>query len=146
MKYRVKIEDRYFAVEITDIHACPVVAIVDGREIEVWTRPESEETPIVQSTTQPAVAPKPVPTTVPPAPKVTTNGSVKGILAPLPGVIVAVSVRPGDQVTASQEICVLEAMKMKNAVRSPRPGQIDRVYVELGQHVRHHDVLVDFKD
>jgi biotin carboxyl carrier protein len=65
--------------------------------------------------------------------------------APLPGVIVAVSVQPGAEVSLGQELCVLEAMKMKNAIRAPRAGRIVSVHVAVGQTVKHRDVLVEYE-
>jgi biotin carboxyl carrier protein len=70
----------------------------------------------------------------------------KGILAPLPGVIIAISVKPGDVVEHGQELCVIEAMKMKNVIRAARAGTIGAVHVTLNQHVKHHDVLLEFTD
>ena len=45
-----------------------------------------------------------------------------------------------------QTLCSLEAMKMKNAVRSPRDGVIGSVEVYEGQTVSHGDVLFTFAD
>jgi biotin carboxyl carrier protein len=42
------------------------------------------------------------------------------------------------------ELCTLEAMKMKNVIRAPRAGTIASVKVAVGQHVKHHDVLVEY--
>jgi biotin carboxyl carrier protein len=61
-------------------------------------------------------------------------------------VIVEVAVKPGDQVRVGDTLCVLEAMKMKNAIRAPRAGQIATVFVQIGQAVKHHDSLVAFTD
>jgi biotin carboxyl carrier protein len=41
---------------------------------------------------------------------------------------------------------VLEAMKMKNAIRAPRDGQIAVVRAALGQHVKHHEILMEYAD
>jgi biotin carboxyl carrier protein len=70
----------------------------------------------------------------------------KAVYAPIPGVIIAVSVEPGVKVEVGQEICILEAMKMKNIIRAPRDGEIAAVRVTAGQHVKHHDLLVEFAD
>jgi biotin carboxyl carrier protein len=70
----------------------------------------------------------------------------KAVLAPIPGVILSVAVCAGATVKVGQELCVLEAMKMKNAIRSTRAGVIANVYVSEGDHVKHGQVLVDFAD
>ena len=60
--------------------------------------------------------------------------------------IISVAVAAGDQVEVGQELCVLEAMKMKNVIRAPRAGEIGKVLVTAGEHVQHHDVLMEFTE
>ena len=77
-----------------------------------------------------------VPDSAPAAPTPVSSGaSGKELTAPLPGVIVAVMVKPGDSVSHGQELCTLEAMKMKNAIKSHRDGTIDSVAVTVGDQV-----------
>jgi biotin carboxyl carrier protein len=59
----------------------------------------------------------------------------------MPGSILAVSVGIGDRVTAGQQLCVLEAMKMRNAIRAARGGVVAEVAVAPGQTVAYGDVL-----
>jgi biotin carboxyl carrier protein len=54
-----------------------------------------------------------------------------------------VAVEQGSQVAYGQELCVLEAMKMKNVIRAA-PGQLIKVAVTQGNG-QHHDLLVEFK-
>ncbi len=70
---------------------------------------------------------------------------MKAVRAPMPGHIVDIVVKPGDEVSVGQTLCSLEAMKMKNAIRSPRDGLIAGVEVTTGQAVAHGDILVTFK-
>lgn len=44
--------------------------------------------------------------------------------SPMPGVVVAVSVKPGDMVAEGQEICVIEAMKMQNSMTAGKTGKV----------------------
>jgi biotin carboxyl carrier protein len=69
-------------------------------------------------------------------------GSV--LSAPMPGVILNVVVKAGDKVARGDMLCALEAMKMKNAIRSPREAVIASVEVQNGQKVAHGDVLIKF--
>lgn len=64
------------------------------------------------------------------------------IRAIIPGRVVAVSVAPGDEVTAGQQILVVEAMKMQNELRAPRDGTIDRVAAAPGSTVDVGDLLL----
>ncbi|KAG8516991.1 Propionyl-CoA carboxylase alpha chain, mitochondrial, partial [Galemys pyrenaicus] len=43
--------------------------------------------------------------------------------SPMPGVVVAVAVKPGDTVAEGQEICVIEAMKMQNSMTAGKTGK-----------------------
>ncbi|XP_036055476.1 propionyl-CoA carboxylase alpha chain, mitochondrial isoform X2 [Onychomys torridus] len=47
--------------------------------------------------------------------------------SPMPGVVVAVSVKPGDMVAEGQEICVIEAMKMQNSMTAGKMGKAPSV-------------------
>ncbi|NXN33099.1 PCCA carboxylase, partial [Nycticryphes semicollaris] len=44
--------------------------------------------------------------------------------SPMPGAVVAVSVKPGDTVSEGQEICVIEAMKMQNSMIAAKTGKV----------------------
>lgn len=130
-----------YAVEVEDVQARPVVALVDGERVEVWP----EETQVVPSTNQ-SIPQISVPDSAPAAPTPVSSGaSGKELTAPLPGVIVAVMVKPGDSVSRGQELLTLEAMKMKNAIKSHRDGTIDSVAVTVGDQVAHGQMLVTFK-
>lgn len=70
----------------------------------------------------------------------------KGALtAPMPGDIVEVMVKAGDRVAVGDPLCVLEAMKMKNVLRSSQDGVVASVEVALGQSVEYGAVLVRFE-
>ena len=54
------------------------------------------------------------------------------VLAPMPGKIVRVLVSRGEEVRQDQGLVVIEAMKMQNELRAPRPGRITEVHVREG--------------
>ena len=64
------------------------------------------------------------------------------VRAIIPGVVVSVSVAPGDAVTAGQQLLVVEAMKMQNELRAPRAGTIERVAVGPGATIEVGDLLL----
>lgn len=134
MKYTLRIDGRLYVVEVGDIHARPVIAVVDGEQIEVW--PEGDEIPREAGPPEKVSGGSESVGSQPSGPASTV------VRAPIPGVIFTVTVRPGDAVSAGDELCVLEAMKMKNVIRSPRAGLVAEVRVTSGQHVVHGDVLV----
>ena len=64
------------------------------------------------------------------------------VLAPMPGRIVRVLVAAGDEVAERQELVVVEAMKMENAVVAPKAGRVTEVAVHEGATVRTGQTLV----
>ncbi len=64
------------------------------------------------------------------------------VRAIIPGKVVAISVATGDDVTAGQQLLVVEAMKMQNELRAPRDGTITRVGVAPGVKIEVGDLLV----
>jgi len=144
MKIHVKIQENIFTVKIGDIQARPIQAEVDGEIFEVWP----EET-LIPSETSLTVSSTPQITH--PVPPVESNGSsvkpskkTSTVIAPIPGVIVEITANIGDSVTYGQELCVLEAMKMKNSIRANRDGLIKEIFTSIGDHVRQSQVLMEF--
>uniref|UniRef100_A0A5F8H5J8 propionyl-CoA carboxylase n=1 Tax=Monodelphis domestica TaxID=13616 RepID=A0A5F8H5J8_MONDO len=65
--------------------------------------------------------------------------------SPMPGVVVAVSVKPGDVVSEGQEICVIEAMKMQNSMGAGKTGKVKSVHCKAGDTVGEGDLLVELE-
>jgi biotin carboxyl carrier protein len=57
------------------------------------------------------------------------------VTAPMPGRVVRVLVKPGDEVAPRQGLVVVEAMKMENELSSPRAGTVREVVVSEGASV-----------
>ncbi len=143
MKIKVTIDNQIYDVEIEDLQARPVIAIVSGERFKVWPETEAPVEMPIQTPAAPAVS---APTSTPePTPAPSTSGG-KHVNSPLPGVIVAVLVKPGDAVSHGQELCTLEAMKMKNAIKSNREGTIESIEISIGDQVAHGQVLMTFTD
>ncbi|XP_004458464.1 propionyl-CoA carboxylase alpha chain, mitochondrial isoform X1 [Dasypus novemcinctus] len=65
--------------------------------------------------------------------------------SPMPGVVVAVSIKPGDMVAEGQEICVIEAMKMQNSMTAGKTGKVKAVHCKAGDTVGEGDLLVELE-
>ena len=148
---RVKVGERWYTVEISDPTADPIVALVDGEEVQVhiaradrFAKPEPAAVP---APTPVAPAPSRPTPTVPPAPAAApvaaSAGPIKQFKTPMPGVILSISVQVGDQVVTGDEICVLEAMKMQQTLRADWSGIVTKVHVGAGQQVLDGDPIVD---
>ena len=64
--------------------------------------------------------------------------------APMPGLILAVLVEPGQSVAAGQSLVVLEAMKMQNDLKAAGPGVVEQVTAQAGRTVERGEVLISF--
>ena len=65
--------------------------------------------------------------------------------APMPGLIVRVSVQVGDQVQAGQGIVVMEAMKMENELRATAAGKVKSILASPGTAVEKGALLVELE-
>ncbi|MDJ0985450.1 MAG: acetyl-CoA carboxylase biotin carboxyl carrier protein subunit [Desulfobacterales bacterium] len=64
------------------------------------------------------------------------------ILAPMPGTIINILVKEGEEVLEYQEVIILEAMKMENAIPSPEAGKIKEIKVNVDDKVATNQVLM----
>ena len=69
---------------------------------------------------------------------------LKEIKAPMPGLILDLKVKPGDEVKKGEVVLILEAMKMENIIKSPGDGVVKVVKVSLHQSVEKNQVLIQF--
>lgn len=65
----------------------------------------------------------------------------QALVAPMPGKVVRVLLKPGDPVAAGQGVVVVEAMKMQNEIKSPKSGRIAEIRVAEGSPVSANQVL-----
>lgn len=68
------------------------------------------------------------------------------IRSPMPGKVVRVFVKPGDQVEAGQPLIVLSAMKMESEFKAGRRGTVREVPVKEGDTVDNNQLLVIIDD
>jgi len=147
MKVVVKVGDRVFEVDIENTSARPIVATVEGERFEVWPENLNQLPAGNESSTQPGTVNLAPATAV----KVQTgaaSGSLSGktMTSPLPGTVTEVFVKSGDQVESGHVALVIEAMKMKNSIRTTRAGKISAVLVSTGETVAHKQPLIEFSE
>ena len=68
------------------------------------------------------------------------------VMSPMPGSLISFSVSEGDHVEIGQELCIVEAMKMQNIIRSPRTGTIGKLNVKEGATLVTDEVIMEFGD
>lgn len=78
-----------------------------------------------------------------------SHGPARGkgarVKPPMPGKVVAVRVKPGDEVKAGDVLLILEAMKMQNEIPAPTAGVVKSVHVKPGQTVEGKDLLIEIE-
>jgi len=141
-KFKFKIHGSQYEAEIISIDDNMAEVSVNGtvylvevdRTIPFTKTPKLVRTMAVPSTD---IHPSISRTSSPAAPKGT--GTIK---SPLPGVILELHVREGDQVKIGQKLITLEAMKMENNINADKEGKVLSIKVGKGDNVMEGDVLL----
>jgi len=146
MKQKLTVNNQVHEVEIEDINTRPVIVHVDGVRFEVMPEKQNQvETRKEADRKTEGESYKPNPAPVPaPSPNLALSGN--SLTSPLPGTVVNIFVKAGDKVEAGQVVLVIEAMKMKNSIRSTYSGTVGDVLVNEGQSVAHKQALIKFAD
>ncbi|MFA5027697.1 MAG: biotin/lipoyl-containing protein, partial [Candidatus Methylomirabilota bacterium] len=113
---------------------------VAGGVASVAVAGQTLEVRLTESAAAPAPAGASAPAPAAPAPAGVAAG--RPIPAPLPGKILRVLVSIGDRVKSQQELCVLEAMKMENAIKAQSDGVVRHIVVQPGQSVAPGETLM----
>src|SRR5699024_5017584 len=69
----------------------------------------------------------------------------KQVGAQMPGTVVSISVKPGDQVKQNDTLIITEAMKMESAIQAPIEGIVKAVHVTEQEQVKGNDLLIEFE-
>jgi len=74
---------------------------------------------------------------------VVTSKKIKDIKAPMPGLVLDVSVAAGQEINKGDKLVILEAMKMENVIKSEGEGIIKEIHVEKGTTVDKGQMLIE---
>ena len=69
-----------------------------------------------------------------------------GLVAPMPGAILSIDIKPGDTVKKGDVLVILEAMKMEHRITAPRDGIVGSVQTEVGEQVENEQLLVTLEE
>lgn len=132
-EYKYKINGNEYNVVINSIEDGLADIEVNGTpyKVEILAEKKKASKPAIK---HPTVTAAPV-AAVPVAPAVSAGGQGTGVKSPLPGVILDVCVKVGDEVKVGQKVAVLEAMKMENNINADRDGKIVAVKVNKGDSI-----------
>jgi biotin carboxyl carrier protein len=137
--YKFRINGNQYEVELIEIDGNMAKIEVNGTVYDVEMQ---REIPKVKSVITSAQAQARTVKETKPAPEKASSGKASEVRAPLPGVIIQVLVRPGDEVKAGQTVCTLETMKMENAIKADNAGKVTTVSIAPGQSVLQDEVLI----
>ena len=115
--YQVTVSGETFDVKLNGNKA-----VVNGREYDI-----SVAVPGIKSKSQPVI----------------TTGSATSVTAGTPGLVTQILVAEGDTVTAGQNLCVLEVMKMETFTKAPGNGRVQKICVKKGDTVKTGDLLFE---
>ena len=73
-------------------------------------------------------------------------GGDKFIKSGMPGKIIEILVKEGEEIEENQALLIMEAMKMENEMRSPMKAKIKKISIQQGQNVETGQVLIEFED
>ncbi|HSG91926.1 MAG TPA: DUF2118 domain-containing protein, partial [Pseudomonadales bacterium] len=69
----------------------------------------------------------------------------KLLLCPMPGLVVSIAVKEGQEVQEGQTLCAVEAMKMENVLRAERKAVVSKIHASAGQSLAVDDVIMEFE-
>lgn len=130
-EYKFKINGNDYAVAINSIEGNVADVTVNGAAYKVEMENAPAVAPAPVAAAAPAAAPAAQAAPAPAAPA----GAAKVVEAPLPGVIIEISVKEGQAVKAGQKVAVLEAMKMENEIQAECDGTVTAIHVSKGDQV-----------
>ena len=125
-EYKYKINGNVYNVVIGDIEDNIAHVEVNGTHYNV----EMEKK---QKAAAPIARPRPAAVAAKPAAK--PAAAKGGVKSPLPGVILDIKVKEGDEVKKGQTVIILEAMKMENSINADRDGKVASIKVSKGESV-----------
>lgn len=121
--YSMLIDARHYEIDVLEMEEALVV-LVNGQPFRVDIQEERER----HGRSEPG--------------KGEGQASEQTVIAPMPGKVVKLLVKPGDKVQAGDGIVVVEAMKMENELKAPVAGTVAEIRTEEGKAVNGGDVLV----
>jgi propionyl-CoA carboxylase alpha chain len=77
-----------------------------------------------------------------PSKKVSDTG--KQVLCPMPGLVVSIAVKEGQEVKAGEAVAVVEAMKMENVLRAEIDGTVKKINAKPGESLAVDAVILEF--
>jgi biotin carboxyl carrier protein len=140
-KWICRLDSREIPVDVVQTGPGTLSLLVEGRSFEVRRERSSEVARIFVGTTPYAVAVQDPRSLRSRQRAGSGQQGPQALTASMPGKVVRLLAREGEQVRAGQGIVVVEAMKMQNEIRSPREGKIVNLRAREGLNVNAGETL-----
>lgn len=72
------------------------------------------------------------------------SSKILQVKAPMPGLVLSILVKDGDEVKKGDNLLILEAMKMENMIKSPTDGIVKKVEIKQSDKVEKNQLLISF--
>lgn len=144
-EYVLTISGAEYKAEVKSITSDHAKIIINNDEYDVELKHvgSTQEIASVRKSTPRPQQPAASQVSKPSGPPQVSSGLAGGIPSPLPGLILDIMVKEGDEVKAGQDIIVMEAMKMENKIQSPHDGVVKKIFIDKGSNVAEGDKLVE---
>jgi biotin carboxyl carrier protein len=137
-KHKFAINDKEYDVEVGARQGRNVQVTVNGKAYEVELKPSAVVAPVAPRSR--SIAPAAAPAAAAPAAS-SAGGGDGDVTAPMAGLVLNVLVRVGDTVNAGDDLLMLEAMKMENAITAHRSGKVTALNVAEGAAIGSGDTI-----
>jgi biotin carboxyl carrier protein len=126
-KFKITINEKTFIVSVEEIDSEAQATITEVKDIGVEQVKQKRPSPITKTISKRTI----------------DQSSISGIVrAPIPGVVLSIDIKIGEEVEQGGRLLILEAMKMENEILSPMRGSVKDIRVTVGDKVEKEDVLV----
>ena len=134
-EYKYKINGNLYNVVIGDIEDNIAHVEVNGTHYTVEMEKKPKAAPAPKPAARPVAKPAAAPAPAASAPASKPAAGKSGVKSPLPGVILDIKVKEGDEVKKGQTVIILEAMKMENSINADKDGKVTAINVSKGESV-----------
>jgi len=141
--FRIKVGQQWYTVQVGDLDTSPIEVTVDGEIFQIEVEGLAQTPPPQRARPRPRtsnIAARPSPQN-----SASASSSDDIIRSPMPGKVISIMVRPGDRVSAGDEVCVVEAMKMEQSIRAARSGVVKTIHVQPMDSVSANDPLMELE-
>jgi len=76
--------------------------------------------------------------------KVDDEENKNSLICPMPGKLIELFVKVGDQIEVGQNLCIVEAMKMENTLVSSLKGQVKKINFKVNDLLKVDDIIIEF--